>query len=84
VPGEGSEHVSCEGKHAIVQNRHALSKPQIENENRLADIANSVSGFYKDHNGNAINTVGAMSEHGGSNMSRTQDAFASNLGNLRR
>jgi len=76
--GDGSEHISGENI-----NRHARSKPMIDrNEQRLADIANSVSGFYKD--GGANNTVGAMSEHGGSNLSRTQDHFASNLGNARR
>ena len=77
--GEGSEHIS--GDQAM--NRHARSKPMIENEQRLADIANSVSGFYKDTNGGQ-HTVGAMSEHGGSNLSRTQDHFASNLANNRR
>jgi hypothetical protein len=51
----------------------------LENEQRLADVANSVSGFYKDPH-HAAN----MSEHGGSNMSRTQDNFASNLGGARR
>ena len=52
------------------------SKGQINREQHLANVANSVSGFYKDHGG-------AMSEHG-SNMSRTQDNFASNLVNPRR
>jgi len=39
----------------------------------LANVANSVSGFYKDHGP-------AMSEH--SNMSRTQDNFAHNMPNI--
>ena len=39
------------------------SKGQINREKHLANVANSVSGFYKDHGG-------AMSEHG-SNMNRT-------------
>lgn len=44
-----------------------IMRPEGQN---LANIANSVSGFYKDHGPE-------MSEH--SNMSRTQDMFASNL-----
>lgn len=79
--GDGSEHIS--GENMGGHNRHARSKPMIENEQRLADVANSVSGFYKDTNVGQ-NTVGAMSEHGGSNLSRTQDHFASNLNNRRK
>lgn len=41
----------------------------------MANVANSVSGFYKDN--------GAASDHQ-SQMSRTQDHFASNMGNPRR
>jgi hypothetical protein len=42
---------------------------------QMANVANSVSGFYKDNGA-------AQSEY--SQMSRTQDAFASNLaGNVR-
>ncbi len=66
--------------------QHANTNLYVPNSNtrreqqRLADIANSVSGFYKeDPHGRE------MSDHGGSNMSRTQDNFASNLvGNQRR
>jgi hypothetical protein len=53
--------------------RHAKSKGLIDNQT-LANVANSVSGFYKDN--------GASDHH--SQMSRTQDNFASNIHQNRR
>ena len=55
------------------QKRHTKSRGLIDRDQHLANVANSVSGFYKD----------GASDHN-SNMSRTQDNFASNIINNRR
>ena len=54
--------------------RHAKSKGLIDGQ-QLANVANSVSGFYKDNGGG--------DDHH-SQMSRTQDNFASNIHQNRR
>jgi hypothetical protein len=66
---DGSEDAS-QTRNRNAKINQTRSKATKAKEQQLANVANSVSGFYKDHGP-------AMSEH--SNMSRTQDNFASNM-----